>query len=653
MKELIKLVDEHFFDKKELNEAGIDPDKIWKEKLKNELSDPALNQPTAPEWNKLYIKYANEKAPSYSIIKVTNLIRKTDKEKKESGYLKYEEDTGKSKILKVDTIESGKLQVVEEPDQATVFTPDEAQSFIKAVKRNSDFDLRQAAFAPERTTASTSASSSAAGTILKAFFEKLCGVNNGTAALWIRNAMNVLVGMCSSRTYPLVGNPLLDVLANAFDVDEVRANFKPDDNKITKLNNLLSKGEVSIATLRKLDTFKGVIFFNNNLYKYDIPQIQKLFDYYEKAWSIKADDVDNQELKSICETDHHQIAKHLLMIQGDDASQDYFQHIIFNTARDTGDMLPFEYLGATVKANDGNLLKWPIRNPESVDVILNRINERGASESESNKDFFLQILIGDSIESKRSTGNVDGEGADVVFNNITLPRDSKLRLIYTYESNRDSQRAENLFRSNLKNIITRNNLDRYFKANDDGTILVLTDLENCLLEAKLDREATFGRGDTFKLLNISLNLTARPEETPAEEGQPENPTEPETTETVPEGYYEVEPDGNTNGDVQENVSVQVDDKVVGLNGERMDVTAENIGPEGKWNIKAGTKIWRKVPEQTEQPIDNQLRIAGKTLDELAKMSKEDFNTWKNGLSKEDKNHLLTIGRRLMTFATAK
>lgn len=653
MTELIKLIDEHFFDKKELNEAGIDPNKVWQDKLKNELSDPALNQPTAPEWNKLYNKYFTEKSPNYSIIKVTNLIRKTDKENKESGYLRYEEDTGKSKILKRDTIESGKLQVVEEPDQATVFTPDEAQSFIKAVKRNSDFDLRDAAFAPERIAASILASSSAAGTILKAFFEKLCGENTGRAADWIRNCMNTLVGICNGRTYPLVGNPILDVLANAYKVPEVQQNFRPNDTNINILTNLLADREISVATLRNLNTFKAVIFFNNNLYKYDLAEIEKLFDYYEKAWNIKPDDIGNEELKTICEKDHHQLAKHLLMIQGENVDQDAFQQMIFKTARDTGDILPFEYLGADVKANNGNLLKWPIRNPESIETILNNINERGDSESDSNKNLFLQILEGDSIEAKRSSGNIDGEGADAVFNGITLHRDARLRLIYTFESNRDSQRADNLFKNNLKNILARNNLNNYLKANDDGTILVLTDLENCRLEVKLDREAAFGRGDTFKLLDINLSLIAEPEQAPETE-QPETQKEPEATEveTIPEGYQEVEPDGNTNGDVQENVTVQEGDKVVGLNGERMDVTAENIG-QGKWNIKAGTKIWRKIPQQTEQPINTQLRIAGKTLDELAKMTKTDFDTWKNSLNDNDKRSLQEIGRRLMTFATAK
>ena len=74
------------------------------------------------------------------------------------------------------------------------------------------------------------------------------------------------------------------------------------------------------------------------------------------------------------------------------------------------------------------------------------------------------------------------------------------------------------------------------------------------------------------------------------------------------GFEEVEPEGTLDGDVLRNVSVEVGDVVTGTDGKEYQVKPETLG-DGKWDIKAGTKIFRK-------PVDLNHLSDGKSIGEL-------------------------------------
>lgn len=122
------------------------------------------------------------------------------------------------------------------------------------------------------------------------------------------------------------------------------------------------------------------------------------------------------------------------------------------------------------------------------------------------------------------------------------------------------------------------------------------------------------------------------EETP-EETHEETQAEPSEPETVPEGYTEVTPDGSDDGSTISGTSVEVGDRVVGLNGQRIEVTAETVG-DGKWNIKSGTKIWRKIPKKFDFTEYTALQTA------------EERTAYINSLSPEEQQKVRELGRQL-------
>ena len=621
-----------------INEAeAINPEDLMKEKLKDELA--LLSSPTDLGWNDLYNKYKKEKGPEFSVIRVGGLHKKNVPESRDfiqNGFVKYTAETGTGnahKFLffgkkKVDTIESGKLEIVKDKADASIFTPEDAKIFIDAIKRNKDFSLKEASFFQEAIDSSVANASSALSIILKTFFKQLCDVSGSDEGPinFINGGLNVIIQVCNKRNSPLVGNPLLDVLANAFNNDAVRNNFRVSNLTITTLTNILAKSIISVADLKKLGKFKAVIIFNNSLYKLSADRVNDLFNLFNQAESLSKSQIGIEALKGIESLD---LAKHLLMAQGTEPA-DVFQKVVLGGT--LGEDEKIETLGHTVEDNDGNLLKWYIRTPDEAKSLLDKIAE-GREEGKDTKNYYLQIINESTVNIKKcEITNETDEQIMIKLGSVSLKKNDIIRLVRTEDSTKDNTAITNILVSNL-DLFKSDDMSDKFEVKD-RKIILKKDL-NTGLEFKIG-------GESLRILT-SVKLISPVEDhekEPEEEKEEEIPVEETPKEETPveetidkTGLVEVEPTGTLDGEVLRDVSVEVGDVVTGLDGKEIKVTAETVG-DGKWDIKAGTKVYQK-------PVDLNHLSNGKSIGDII-ISRDVFRAEYPTLTSREKARIRSI-----------
>lgn len=644
---LLELYNKNYFktNKTKLIEAEvIDPATLMRDELETKLSDPRLNDVTSEAWNDLFKEYADKKSPDYSIIKVKDLKLKSEPSSK-SGYIKYNaSSTGtgietKHKFLffgkqtnVVDTIESGKIEVVSDAADASVFNEKDARAFIDAIKRNVDFDLKNSFLSIEAIDAKVADSASALNMITYEYFKQLCGVNDDSAELFIRNGMTAIINISRRRQAPLVGNPLLDTLANAFNVTEVRNTFEVNNTKIITLTNMLAKGMTTVSALKKLDTFKSVITFNNTLYNYSIDQIDTLFEIYSKARRLSNEEIGIAPLRALSSLN---IAKHLLMNQDTTLDEpDAFSNIILGKIPDgeSVDKLleEVEELGKTVSDNGGNLLKWAIRNPNQSKLLFDRLSEESDDETDT---FFLQVIRGTKLIVLNTKGALNSEESIITVDPREYKKDDVIRLVLTDWSSRENINLNDKLSANSQ-LFTQGELSKVFTA-ENKKITFNTDI-------KTGFEFHFAvTGSKYELFSVKLSNTAgndfdkddeEPTEKPDEEENRDESAAPEETINKT-GLTEIEPEGRLDGDILRDVSVELGDVVTGTDGKEYQVKPETLG-DGKWDIKAGTKIFRK-------PVDLNRLSTGKSIGDLLK-SRDDFRIEYSKLTPSERAKIKSI-----------
>lgn len=638
--------------KQKLNEAEvIDPAKLVKAELDVRLAQPEFANITNEAWNDLFKEYTNKKEPDYSIIKVKDLKLKSEASSK-SGYIKYNaSSTGtgtetKHKFLffgkktnTVDTVESGKIEVVSEAADASIFTESDARAFINAIKRNADFDLGETFLSVQKMDSKVADSVSSLTRITNEYFKRLCKVTDDSAADFIKGGIRVIVNVGRKREAPLVGNPLLDALANAFEVSAIRNNFKVTDLSVTILANLLAKGITSVSRLKKLDTFKSVIVFNNNLYSYSVDQINDLFNLYDKAKNLTAEEIGISEFKGLAGI---QIAKHLIMNQGPIDDNDAFAKITLdNLGADTAEDLIKEIvsLGKKVDDNDGNLLKWGIRTPNQAKLLFDKLSEE--SEDENARDrFYFQRIRGTDLKIIDTEVNEDSEEATVITKKLEeFKEGDRIRLVYTQYANRENVKAPDKFSGHM-NLFEKDNLSDKFST-EGGKVTLSKDI-------KTRFEFKFAvTGSVYELFSIVVKDTEsiKPEseeDTEKDSSQPSGEKnlkdkpkeETKTEETLDKtGLEQIEPDGRLEGDILRDVSVEVGDIITGTDGKEYQVKPETVG-DGKWDIKVGTKIFRK-------PVDLNHLSTGKSVGDLLK-SRDEFRIEYSKLTPSEKAKIKSI-----------
>ena len=625
MTELIKLINKDFFPdfKTTLNEAS----GINDVKLPDGVDLTTLSK-TDRQWNDLFKKYLNPDSINYYVITVNGFTRKTpDPSEPTQGFLKYTGTTGQEREEKevkrlfrkpkntyqwVNTLKSADVTIVSNETDATLFTAGDIDTIIDAIKRNADFDLKGTTFGRQKATDAALKRLDYSQIILQGYINKL--MDKDVSSLFSAS-MGTLLNFCRQRQNPLVGNPLIDMLVNIL---KVNPNFHPTSRTLTTLNNLVADRVLSIDNILNPGNFKSSLCYNDNTYRYNETQIEQLFDVYDSVITMKGT-ITIPQLKIYQGDERKFLARNIIFIANED--DDPLPAIVKGTKED----LKLPELGFKP---EGQVLTGKLRDIEAAKELRNAIfSANEVEEDEPSTNYFLNIGK-ESYQltvTNRQNNNITGVFDDVYFtagNAIEIQKGSRT--------------------VSLANII--NNEDSYdvtlFKV-DNKKLVAIKDFESNLTVT------ISGVGSGSREFVSEFKITNTQQVVPDEE-EPEEEDTTTSGEGVPEGYEEIDPDGTMVGDEQQDVTVQVGDKVVGLDGNRIDVTAENIG-QGKWNIKAGTKIWRLKPQPADTTTNStgESFVGDKTLDDILKMTKDEFRTFSLGLTPEDKAKLKAFGGKLL------
>ena len=482
--------------------------------------------PTDGEWNDLYKKYLNPNNIKYYLITVNGFGRKnpTAEQKNEpaKGYIKYVGETGKEqgKVFKrrvKDTVDSNDITIVETDTDATAFKLDDLDKIVAAIKRNKDFNLRHTQFGRKEATTDVMNTIDYSNQIIMLYFNQLTGDNSAGEKL--RPALGQLAGICRRRNYPLVGNPLFDMLKSILIANP---GFYINGRSVITLNNIVADNVLKEQEIINPSSILGSLCYNNNLYNYNVTQIDKLFDQYDKAKNMKGHIV----LPALRKYDDAEgrvvLAKNILLNASEAGAQgDILLNMISGKADKDAELPQIGY------KPEGNVLTSIVRSPEQAEAIITTIFGTNKT-AESDREIIYTLYVG-SDRYEMTTLKVEDGIITGGFENVDLIKDASIKIYRS--ANKDNLLAEWI--TEHKKEINDKEANPFTV---EGTVLsvkkTIKDV-NIQVTISADRKGKNTSVKTFEIVN-ELNKQEEKEEPaeqkPAEEPKEETPAEENTNQ---------------------------------------------------------------------------------------------------------------------------
>lgn len=400
-----------------------------------------------PAWNDLFFKYltdsnAQKSDGNYVRIKATNLSYSNNESMVPvSGYISFSGEVGnrKRRFLPgyVSTIDARQLSVVPSAAEASIFQEEDAEAILKAIKNNPDLELKgNGELKIERVTQESIPSNlTSAEVILKYYFSGLCETGkraiDSPANRFAEKGFKVMFNLSRALDYPLVGNRLLSIFANAYQTKALREDFVVDSNSVTKIYQIIAKGIVNSQALMNPKTFTASVCFNKNLLKLSSDEIADILSLYDEVRrkARYATDYLPIALAGWKEIDQ-QLPRHLLLKQPEANGSDPLTELLSGEVQDINILKPipsdFEHGDSTP------LLDWEVRRANEMERLFIKLFPE-VSESSGKKNAITLCLLckKDSRikEVKRVDSSIDGDEGSYDFASVVYPAGTEIRFV--------------------------------------------------------------------------------------------------------------------------------------------------------------------------------------------------------------------------------
>ena len=320
----------------------------------------------------------SNKPQQFWVIKVEGLEKKGGGDfGSKVGYIYYEgkstvssEQKGRwwtlgisKKTVFKDQIDIDNLEVVTDKDDASLFTNEDADTFIKAIKNNPQTKTFGVKFSKESVTPEEAKKSiDYPKHIFETYVKKLCD-DDVNVLNYIRPGESQIYSIISAFNKPLAGDNFLRIFTEAYKNGIPQAWLT--DRSVITMNNLIAKGVFSSADLIKPEGVKSSIMFNPDLYKYQISDIMELFETFDSARGKFRDssNIKNDLLKGM-ENAGIQTPRHILLKFDDD---DLFKAIA-NGA--DGDVSKIHQFGKDLSADESLITSGVRTSTEASDLFM-------------------------------------------------------------------------------------------------------------------------------------------------------------------------------------------------------------------------------------------------------------------------------------------
>ena len=427
------------------------------------------------DWNTLYTKYLSSTFETPFVIKVERLGRRNKDFSSPSGYIKYTGDgigqtIGRRNFNNIDTDD---VDVIQNKEEATLFSNDEADKFVKALKRNKNiYTALTTKFTQEPSSVEQRRNTNYSLQILRKYFEVLCG--NPEATDWLRSCEYMVQDICSRlRQNQLQGNPIFRVLKKFY---EVNPSMRLSPSSFSKIYNLIHDRAVNANNLIEPKTFRDIIFFNESLYKFDKKEIEELLNIYDDI-KLKTSWSSIKNLQGVKISTGDQLAKNCLIVRGDDL----FGNLLAGTypenerAEAIEEFNSLAEIGDEVASNDYHIVKgWLIREPSVAEELLTLLG--GSERTNRNKEqYYIQVLrdgflLKDRTKpiSKSTYVEDEAQASGKIFG-VRLDQSDTVRLVKANEDTKDKTTLKNLLEKPSDSIRTKEFLKVFEIA--DGAVI--------------------------------------------------------------------------------------------------------------------------------------------------------------------------------------
>lgn len=594
MTELIKLINKDLFNfnesKEELNEAsGINStDLTLPDSKDQETLNKIKGHPEEAEWNDLYKKYLSTNNLKFYTIAVDNFNRKTPIEgEPNKGYIKYTGNTKHETTKKVLIFGGKDIDTLKSDEVSIVAQPNEATLF------NAD-NARTVVDAIKRN-----ADFNLRGT---SFNLERAEVNRELTA-------DYSTGIMLAYYDSLAGDGESSKIRNALSMLRTicGSRYKPlAGNTLFNMINAILKNKDSkvridgstVLTLNNLvayDILSSKDIINPNSFIASLPYNDSLYRFSDgqikKIVSLyyEINKFDETEIpnQQLAALGSKQIARHCLMNTGNEKEADNFVTLVKNGK--LPEDVEIEKIGFQP---EGELVStWIIRTPEEIEFLKNTMFEKmeRKEDERSVAEYFLQVVKENGkLDSIYDLEKVRRDEDEIMgeFTNVNVQKGWLLRIVRT--SNQDE--TGNLTLKNLiPEMVNFKNLfnDNQFVEKSDNNLIAKTGFVSNI-EVDIDK---FEGGMKIKKLNITGEISTLNQE---------------ESDTEPEAAIEAEPE-----------------------------TTETEAPE--------------ETTTTETNTSGEAFVGNKSLEDISKMSKEEFKTFAVSLTPEDKAKLKALGGKLLAL----
>lgn len=480
---------------------------------------------TDSNWNVYYDKYKNYTPKKYSLIYVKGLKLKTGAFPSglDTGFIKYTGGaTGShvrgfvaSRIFKLSdypTIKSADLDIVRDEKDASLFEPRDLNDFITAIKKDKDLVTIGTQFQTQPAGQETKDKMNYTEQIFDAYFNVLCSDTSASSSAEIRSCKNVILQICNGLKKPLVGNILLSILAKIY--TDPNITLKIDTRVVLGLNNIFAARILTSEDVLNPRRITGTVAYNKSFYDYNETQIDKLFECFRKASSIKDYNVDAFLATGMPDPDKNlseQIGKHLLVITTANPTDDLLSrladgHTYDLTNDDDVDEIKNYFnplIGFKLDDNGGDIInKWQVRDPEEADGILTWLvaNAKNAEEREEDNGYFLQVFSSSGSFKDYYKAKESILSKQLEFSGVNVKTGDIIRLVKCYLTDVENIRLSDYLSSLPATYYSSDDdLKDYLKLDSSNTI-ALKDF-NSKVKISYKKDAT-----GFKVNKVELDI---------------------------------------------------------------------------------------------------------------------------------------------------
>lgn len=402
----------------------------------------SLSSPMDPQWDELYKKYSDQRGVNpndYYTIHASHLTLKNTSHRLNSshGFIIYDDSeatkSASSRVLKraVTVINDiTKLNLTQDEKQASIFTRDDAEEFVKALKKSPEvklitnkFEIKQA---PRQ---SVDEKGNYAASVLNRFFCVLTEDDRGDR--FIQPILQFLVMQCNKRNQsPLVTNSILRVLGEMSKLEkDQNVRYSLSINMVNKINNLLYDQPAGISRTDFVthDEFLSGVLYNPNIYKLTENDIENvLLDSYRYINRLSLAKFRAIFGFDISEEDRTKIAENVMLI-GDENGDPI--DVFIKTGKITEDAIT--NLPNFPDKAEGLTIKTATRAPVSIKAFAERIKSQKVENEEDDKlGYFLQVVNSGKLVSVTELETASGGKLVLKNGNVELKFKDALRFVY-------------------------------------------------------------------------------------------------------------------------------------------------------------------------------------------------------------------------------